>query len=53
MKENNLFYEFKKGLLENNPVLVQLLGLCPTLAVTSSVINGIAMGLATTFVLLG
>ncbi len=44
--------EFLKGLWRENPVFVQVLGMCPTLAVTNSVINAIAMGLATTFVLL-
>lgn len=43
--------EFTKGLIKENPVFVMALGLCPTLGVTSSVINGIGMGLATTFVL--
>ena len=43
--------EFLKGLWRENPVFVQVLGMCPTLAVTNSVINAIAMGLATTFVL--
>ncbi len=43
--------EFIKGLWENNPVFKQVLGMCPTLAVTVSAINGIAMALATTFVL--
>lgn len=42
-----------RGVWKENPVLVQLLGLCPTLAVTNSVKNSIAMGLATFFVLLG
>ena len=42
-----------RGLWRENPVLVQLLGLCPTLAVTNSVANSIVMGLATFFVLLG
>ncbi|MDH4038362.1 MAG: electron transport complex subunit E [Candidatus Krumholzibacteria bacterium] len=42
---------FLKGLWKENPVFVMLLGMCPTLAVTNSVINGLAMGLATTFVL--
>jgi len=46
----SLSQEFGKGLWEENPVLVSLLGLCPTLAVTNSAINGLAMGLATTFV---
>lgn len=44
--------EFIKGLWDENPVLASLLGLCPVLAVTNSAINGMAMGLATTFVLL-
>ncbi len=44
--------EFAKGLWAENPVLSSLLGLCPVLAVTNSAINGLAMGLATTFVLL-
>ncbi len=40
------------GLWRNNAGLVQLLGLCPLLAVTTSVVNGLGLGLATTFVLL-
>jgi len=44
--------EFLKGLWEENPILRMLLGLCPTLAVTNSAINGLSMGLATTFVLM-
>lgn len=40
-----------KGLWKENPVLVQLLGLCPTLAVTNSVMNALTMGVATLFVL--
>jgi len=47
----NLFQEFSKGFLKENPVFVMALGLCPTLAVTSSVENAIGMGLAATFVL--
>lgn len=42
-----------RGLWEEMPVFRLLLGLCPTLAVTTSLINGLGMGLATTFVLLG
>ena len=42
---------FRNGLLKENPVFVLLLGMCPTLGVTSSAINGIGMGLATAFVL--
>ena len=41
------------GLWKNNPGLVQLLGLCPLLAVTTSLINGLGMGIATTLVLCG
>jgi len=44
--------EFTKGLWDENPVFRQLLGLCPTLAVTNAVINGFAMGMATAFVLI-
>jgi len=43
--------EFTKGFVKENPVFVMALGLCPTLAVTSSVVNAIGMGLAATFVL--
>jgi len=43
--------ELLKGLWRENPVFVQVLGMCPVLAVTNSAINGIAMGLATSFVL--
>ena len=43
--------QLREGLLDNNPVLVQLLGMCPTLAVTTSVENAIGMGLAATVVL--
>lgn len=42
---------FTKGFFKENPVFVLLLGMCPTLGVTSSAINGLGMGLATTFVL--
>ncbi len=45
--------EAAKGFWKENPVFIQLLGLCPALAVTNSVINGLAMGAATTFVLVG
>ncbi len=41
----------KNGIIENNPTLVQLLGMCPTLATTTSVVNAIGMGLAATAVL--
>jgi len=52
MATKTLSAEYVKGLWDENPVFRQLLGMCPTLAVTNAVINGIAMGLATTFVLL-
>lgn len=45
--------EFSKGILKENPLLVLILGTCPALAVTTSLINGLGMGLAATFVLLG
>jgi electron transport complex protein RnfE len=48
----NQWTNFTKGFIKDNPVFVLLLGLCPTLAVTSSAINGMGMGLATTFVLI-
>lgn len=44
---------FTKGFIKENPVFVLLLGLCPVLGVTTSAFNGLGMGLATTFVLLG
>ena len=46
-----LFLDFWSGLGQNNPVFVQMLGLCPALAVSNSVTNGLAMGVATLFVL--
>ncbi len=51
-KKNKLTYEFLKGIWDENPVLISLLGLCPALAVTNSATNGLAMSLATGFVLL-
>ncbi|HPI38377.1 MAG TPA: electron transport complex subunit E [Ignavibacteriaceae bacterium] len=50
-KQVTLSQEFLKNLWDNNPIFKQVLGMCPTLAVTVSAINGIAMALATTFVL--
>jgi electron transport complex protein RnfE len=47
------FDTFLSGVWRENPVLVMLLGMCPTLAVTNSAINAFAMGAATTFVLVG
>jgi electron transport complex protein RnfE len=48
-----LFKEFVKGIIKENPTFVLALGLCPTLAVSVTVINGIGMGIAATFVLVG
>jgi electron transport complex protein RnfE len=42
--------QFKAGVLDNNPVLVQLLGMCPTLAVSNTLENALVMGAAATFV---
>ncbi|MCD4780938.1 MAG: electron transport complex subunit E [Candidatus Omnitrophica bacterium] len=47
----NQMDNFKKGFFKENPVFTLLLGLCPTLGVTTSAVNGLGMGLATTFVL--
>jgi len=44
---------FTKGFIKENPILVLVLGTCPTLATTSSSLNGMGMGIATTFVLIG
>lgn len=44
--------QVKSGILDNNPVLVQLLGMCPTLATTTSVKNAVGMGIAATAVLI-
>ena len=49
----NQFKNFTKGFIKENPLLIMMLGICPSLATTTSVINGIGMGLATTFVLIG
>ncbi|MGB2705773.1 MAG: electron transport complex subunit E [Candidatus Omnitrophota bacterium] len=45
--------EFCKGLWRENPILVQVLGMCPTLAVTTKALFGFSMGMATLFVLVG
>lgn len=47
------FAELLKGITKENPTFVLVLGLCPTLAVSTSIINGIGMGMAATFVLTG
>jgi len=49
--ESRAYDEFLKGLWKENPIFVQVLGMCPALAVTNSAINGLAMGGATLFVL--
>ena len=49
---NKALKTLTNGLLRENPTMVLVLGMCPTLATTSSAINGMSMGLATTFVLL-
>ena len=41
----------KNGIIKENPTFIQVLGMCPTLAVTTSLLNGIGMGLSVTFVL--
>ena len=51
--KENAYEEFVKGLWRDNPVFVQVLGMCPMLAVTNTAINAIAMGMATFFVLVG
>jgi len=48
----NQWKNFTKGFIKENPVFVLVLGMCPTLGVTSSAINGLGMGLATAFVLM-
>ena len=48
----NYFYEFIKGIIKENPTLVGLLGMCPTLAVTATVKGSLGMGLSTMFVLI-
>lgn len=50
-KRSEAAQEFMKGLWRENPVFVAVLGMCPALAVTNSAINAMAMGLATTFVM--
>ncbi len=51
-KSSGFISQLKGGIIDNNPTLVQLLGMCPTLAVTTSVSNAIGMGLAATAVLI-
>ncbi|NNC78492.1 MAG: electron transport complex subunit E [Woeseiaceae bacterium] len=51
MTKDNFSTNLKNGLWRDNPGLVQLLGLCPLLAVTTSFVNGLGLGIATMFVL--
>ena len=51
MKENNNLKVLTNGIITENPTFIQLLGMCPTLAVTTSLINALGMGLSATFVL--
>ena len=48
----NFGKQLKEGVITNNPVLVQILGMCPTLAVSTSLFNGIGMGICATLVLM-
>ena len=50
---STLLSNLKKGILDENPTFVQVLGMCPTLAVTTSAVNGLGMGLSVTAVLMG
>ena len=52
LKQHPSTDEFIKGLWRDNPVFVQVLGMCPVLAVSNTTVNALAMGLATAFVLL-
>ena len=56
MQENKMnktsFDNFTRGIIKENPTFVMLLGMCPTLGVTTSAINGLGMGIATLFVLI-
>ena len=47
----NIRKQFKEGLITNNPVLVQLIGMCATMAITTSLFNGVGMGLSVTVIL--
>lgn len=51
--KDRMTHEFVKGLWKENPIFIAALGLCPALAVTNSLVNGVAMGAATFFVLVG
>ena len=49
----NLFKVLKNGIIDENPTFRLVLGTCPTLAVTTSAINGVGMGISTMAVLIG
>ena len=51
MKQNSILERLKNGIISENPTFVLMLGMCPTLAVTTSAINGLGMGLTTMVVL--
>ena len=51
--KKSLGHEFTKGIIKENPVLVLVLGTCPAIATSTTVLNALGMGLAATFVLLG
>lgn len=52
MKKNSGLYHLIKGFIKENPTLVMMLGMCPTLAITTGVSNALGMGVATIFVLI-
>jgi electron transport complex protein RnfE len=52
VKAKQLISDFKNGLWQENPIFRLVIGMCPTLAVTNTMVNGLAMGLATSFVLI-
>ena len=52
MDKNEIKKQFEEGLLSKNPVLVQLLGMCSTLAITTSLFNGLGMGISVTLILI-
>ncbi len=51
-KKNSAAYELTKGIIKENPLLILMLGTCPALAVTTSALNGLGMGVASTAVLI-
>ena len=47
---NTSWNNFTRGIIKENPIFVMMLGMCPTLGVTTSALNGLGMGVATLFV---